>query len=82
MSSCLAATCTRAAFMEYLLYAGNRAGHQEIGQEQAQCVGSTMKEVSLLEQGKRHDSPLSVIDFIIRFLLFSLSQVLGIHTHF
>lgn len=67
MSSCLAATCTQAAFMEYLLYAGNRAGHQEIGQEQAQCVESTVKEVSLLEQGKRHDSPLSVIDFIIRF---------------
>lgn len=50
MSSCLAATCTQAAFMEYLLYARNRADHQEIGQEQAQSVGSTMKEVLLLEQ--------------------------------
>lgn len=49
MSSCLAATCTQTAFMEYLLYAGNGAGHHEIGQEQAQCVGSTTKEVFLLE---------------------------------
>lgn len=50
MSSCLAATYTQAAFMGYLLYARNRADHQEIGQEQAQSVGSTMKEVLLLEQ--------------------------------
>lgn len=74
MSSCLAATCTQAAFMEYLLYARNRADHQEIGQEKAQSVGSTMKEVLLLEYISD--------ELIIRFLLFRLSQVLGIHTHF